>query len=94
VVALRTLEAGNGPAMFGFSFWKIVVLVAVIAVVWFGFRWLQRLEKARRGAAESSSTRLDGRRQAATEELAPCKVCGVYIAAGSPACGRKSCPLA
>ncbi|HJS31328.1 MAG TPA: hypothetical protein VJ924_04985 [Alphaproteobacteria bacterium] len=80
--------------MFGFSFWKIVVLVAVIAIVWFGFRWLQRIDAERRKAAGSSPSRLDGRRQVAAEDLAPCKVCGVYVAPGSPACGRKRCPLA
>ncbi|HSE78034.1 MAG TPA: hypothetical protein VLG66_08515 [Alphaproteobacteria bacterium] len=80
--------------MFGFSFWKIVVLVAVIAIVWFGFRWLQRIESERRKAAGSSASRIDGRRPVAAEDLAPCPVCGVYVVAGSPACGRKRCPLA
>lgn len=36
--------------MLGLSFAKLAVLVAVVAVVWFGFRWLER-----RGAVSGRS---------------------------------------
>lgn len=45
--------------MLGLSFAKLVVLVAIVAVVWFGFRWLER-----RGAVSGRSDarrRMDGR---------------------------------
>lgn len=33
--------------MLGLSFGKVVVLVAIIAAVWFGFRWIERLQSSR-----------------------------------------------
>jgi uncharacterized protein len=42
--------------MFGLSFSKIVVLVAVIAAVFFAFQWLQRLERDRDRKREQRPT--------------------------------------
>jgi uncharacterized protein len=86
--------------MFGISFAKILLLVAVIAVVWFGYRWFQRWEKERRTAVEELA-RLrarDGRepRGAArdAEEMSACRVCGAFVVArAATACGRKGCPF-
>ena len=82
--------------MFGFSFWKLVFLVAVVAVVWFGFRFLQNREQARRAARrapESRSTdRLGPRAAGETEDLVLCRVCGAYVARGAVGCGRSDCP--
>lgn len=38
--------------MFGFSFGKLVVLVAVIAAVWYGFKYVSRLQYQRERKAE------------------------------------------
>jgi uncharacterized protein len=78
--------------MFGISFWKILLLVAVVAAVWFGFRWFQRWEQERRAAGERTPGRLGGS-SAPAEELQLCRVCGAYVAAGAPRCGRRDCPL-
>ena len=43
------------PAMFGFSFGKLVILVGIILAVWFGFKWVGKIEaerKARLNQAE------------------------------------------
>lgn len=34
--------------MFGFSFGKLVILVGIILAVWFGFKWVGRLEAERK----------------------------------------------
>ncbi len=87
--------------MFGFSFAKVLLLVAVVAIVWFGFRWFQRWEKERREATEREGRRV-GRDAAPGPERGPvaeaevmtaCRVCGVYVASGTRSCGRANCPF-
>jgi uncharacterized protein len=87
--------------MFGFSFWKLVVLVAVVAVVWFGFRFLQNREQVRRAAAAATARpesrqkdRLGPRAVGETEDLVLCRVCGAYVARTAVGCGRRDCPNA
>ena len=38
--------------MFGFSFYKLLVLVTVIAVVWYGFKFIGRLQDQRQADAK------------------------------------------
>lgn len=90
--------------MFGMSFGKVALLVAIVAIVWFGFRWFQRWEKERR-TDTASRDRLDrdaspgdkpgGRARTGTEPevMTACRVCGTYVAPGARACGRPNCPL-
>ena len=40
-------------AMFGFSLGKLIVLVAVIAAVWYGFKYVSRLQYQRERQAEA-----------------------------------------
>jgi hypothetical protein len=87
--------------MFGISFAKILVLVAVIALIWFGFRWFERWQKETKTAAEKKGSRLGGGTAAPSrgapaeaEEMTACRVCGTYVAAGAArACGRPNCPF-
>ena len=87
--------------MFGISFPKIIVLVAVIAIIWFGFRWFERWQKEKSGTSERGAQRLGGqgpasprRPAAAAEEMTACRVCGTYVAAGTARhCGRPNCPF-
>jgi hypothetical protein len=70
-----------------FAFPKLVLLILVAAAVWLCYRWLN-------GPARALPRR---RTQAArpvlhAEDLAPCGVCGAYVAARSPGCGRPDCP--
>lgn len=86
--------------MFGLSFTKVLLLVAVVAIVWFGFRWFQRWEKERRERAEREEGGRLGRDASPrpdslqTEVMTACRVCGTYVAQGARSCGRPSCPLA
>ena len=75
------------------SFAKILLLVAVIAFVWFGWRWYQRWELERRKAEDDrAGTRPDPRRIGA-EDMVACRVCGTYVAPNAArACGREHCP--
>ncbi|MBV8537365.1 MAG: hypothetical protein JO128_17330 [Alphaproteobacteria bacterium] len=78
------------------SFPKLVVLVAVVAIIWFGFRWFERWERERRQAAERTQSRLGGRPAATdggAEDMKACAVCGTFVAATARACGRANCPL-
>ena len=84
------------------SFPKLVVLVAVVAIIWFGFRWFERWERERRRAADRAQSRLGGGRPGqgqgpiaggGAEEMKACRVCGTYVGATARACARPNCPL-
>ena len=93
--------------MFGFSLQKLLVLAAIVLAVWYGFKWISRLQEARdaetrvprkrrwpgdfRGAFRRAAK--EPEQQDAAEELTPCRVCGAYVAArGAANCGRADCP--
>ena len=90
--------------MFGFSITKLIFTVVIIAAVWYGFKWLDRLGRERwgkldasgrgRGAGGTGGTGGEVRRpveQAA--EMEKCRVCGIYVAAdGAGSCERSDCP--
>ncbi|MGD1876981.1 MAG: hypothetical protein ACFB13_05715 [Kiloniellaceae bacterium] len=90
--------------MFGLpSLQKLIVLAAVVAAVWYGFKFLGRLQAARKAEAklrESEGARparkSSGRRGKSgpgageVEDLVKCPSCGAYVRAGSTcSCGRK-----
>jgi hypothetical protein len=84
--------------MFSFpSIGKVVVLIAIVLAVWYGFKFIgqldrQRKELARRqnGGAKPSRS---GRASEA-EEMVRCRTCGTYIpASGGASCGKVGCPL-
>ena len=78
----------------GFSFAKLLLLVLVLAVVWFGWRYFRIREKEQEIAAERM--RQGGVVKAALKEeaetMAPCRVCRAYVAARSAPCERADCP--
>lgn len=82
--------------MFGFGITKLLVLVAIVAAVWYGFKFVGRLDEARRRQAG----REQSHRRAARSEKAPeiedtvqCPVCGAYVVARSASpCERPDCP--
>ncbi len=90
--------------MFGFSLQKILVLAAVIAAVWYGFKWISRLQEVRdaqEGGKPKKKRRWPGTARRAKEEppasaaedMTACPVCGTYVATrGAANCGRADCP--
>jgi hypothetical protein len=84
--------------MFGFGFSKFVVLVILILAVWYGFKYVGRVEEVRqtlkrardaaqRGAARGAPTKIEA------EDMIKCRACDAYVAArGAAKCGRGDCP--
>ncbi len=86
---------------FGFSLAKLIVLVAIVALVWYGFKFLQRLDRVSgdakgrplRGGRPRASRRSDDEDD--VETMVKCPKCGAYVPARSPtACERADCPYA
>lgn len=71
---------------------KILVFVAIIAIVWFGFRLIGRLDKARQQAARKPAPER-AKPRPSVEETVRCRVCDAFVAArGATSCGRADCP--
>ena len=81
--------------MFGFpSLSKVLILVAIISAIWFGFRLISQLDRQRRDAARKEKERARARatpRQ--VDDMVKCDVCGTFIARGSGDCGKSRCPF-
>ena len=69
--------------MFGFSIMKILFTIAVVVVVWQGFKWLKRREAVAEVHAKKSLNRESPSARDDIEEMVPCPDCGAYIAKGS-----------
>jgi len=89
--------------MFGFSLTKLLFTVVAVLVVWYGFRWVgrvqarNRVEAERRMRTDASSGARPGaaepQRRKGVENMAACPTCGDYVAAnGARSCGRADCP--
>ncbi len=70
-----------------FAFPKLIVVILIIFAAWVGYRWLggltRELERRRPARPHPKVT---------AEDLVACGVCGAYVAAGAPGCGRPDCP--
>lgn len=70
--------------MFGFGIAKLLVLAAIIAVVWYGFKWMRRPRTGGRVAGEAPP---------GIEDMDKCALCGTFVPAeGAQDCGRDGCP--
>ena len=88
--------------MFGFSLTKILFTVAVVIAVWYGFKWVGRVQAQRaaenrrrvRGAGRSAPPSAPpGGSEGGAEDMVACPACGDYVAPGSAiTCGRAECP--
>ena len=73
--------------MFGFSLTKLLVLAAIVAAVWYGFKWVTRMQRLREQAKEEPKV--------AAEDTVRCPKCDAYVVAkGAADCGRPGCPYA
>lgn len=75
--------------MFGFpSLSKLLVLITVVVVVWYGFKLVGRLDAARK-----SNVKPRRRQDTLGVDTQLCHVCGTYVAPGPGAgCERPDCP--
>lgn len=79
---------------------KVVFTLLAVAVVWFAFRYWDRMIRQRpgerplpRGQARGSSSPARGKGGAEVFETEQCPVCGSYVpASGAADCGRPDCP--
>ena len=89
--------------MLGFSLQKLLVLAAIIVAVWYGFKFISRLDASRK--AEAKLRRRDGARDKAArrpaarkdepeaEDMVQCPACRAYVPAQNASnCGRADCP--
>jgi hypothetical protein len=86
--------------MLGFSIQKLLFTIAVCVAVWYGFKWVGRMQvkrdaqakaKLRRQASGDSSSASGAIDDA--EEMVECDVCGAFVAVrGAKSCGLDDCP--
>lgn len=88
--------------MLGFSLQKLIVLALVIGAVWYGFKYLGRLQRVDRGERKAGERTMGERiRKAArersgvtdaevVEDTEKCRRCGTFIPVGTEcSCKRK-----
>ena len=89
--------------MFGLSLTKILFTIVAVLVVWYGYKWMGRVQARRRAELEEHMRRemrqgskrgLGGSGATAkAADLIPCETCGDYVPArGARGCGRADCP--
>jgi hypothetical protein len=89
--------------MLGISLGKFFLLALLILVIWYGFKYVNRVEEVRqtikraaRDAAARSQARTEARQGSPAikaEDMVKCSACGVYVTkAGASNCGRPDCP--
>ena len=82
--------------MFGLSLSKLILLAIVIAIIWYGFKYMKRVEAVRRALRDELLRRQQAAprsRPVEAEDLVKCAVCGAYVPSHhASACGRPDCP--
>jgi len=77
-------------------FTKFLLTVAVVAVIWFGIRYAQRLGGRRnrqpRNPAEPGTRFTPDMDGESVRDLVKCPICNTWRPAGSASCGRAECP--
>lgn len=79
------------PLMFGAGFQKILLLIAIVTAVWYGFRWIGRLAAERKALQRVAKRNRPASR--GIEDMVRCRLCGDYVpATGVTSCSRANCP--
>ncbi len=79
-------------------FGKFLLTVAVIAIIWFGYKYLAHLAELKRRdttgrPAKGPSRRAEQPDTPDAEAMVECRVCGTWqTARGAKPCGRSGCP--
>lgn len=81
--------------MLGLSVGKVILLVFLGLVVWMVLRYRARVRIIREAFKEMQRQAEQAARGSAPKppvSLRACAVCGAYVAADAPPCGRPDCP--
>lgn len=74
-------------------FGKILLTVAVVAFIWFGFKYLGRLAELRRRDEADKVPPASSPKDAEAETMVECRVCGTWQPGRiARSCGRSDCP--
>jgi len=84
--------------MFGFSLFKLLFTVAVIVLIWYGFKWVGRVQANRE--AEHRARLRQGRMPAedtsaksTAHDMLKCAICGDFVSPeATSGCDRANCP--
>jgi uncharacterized protein len=72
---------------------KLLLTAVIILVIWYGFKWVGRLDRARKKKTLKGKRAEPEIRPEEAETLVKCPVCGTYVSPGGPEpCGREDCP--
>ena len=80
--------------MFGFGFSKLAVLVGIVFAVWYGFKFVGQLDRARKQARANKPPRQSGGGNTPeVEDTVQCPTCNAYVVAkAARPCERPDCP--
>ncbi|HLJ64435.1 MAG TPA: hypothetical protein VKT70_10035 [Stellaceae bacterium] len=82
--------------MFALSFGKLLLLAILVAILWYGYKYLHRIDEVRRLLRQEMTRRQreagTKRASLAAEDLILCLRCGAYVSPKSDPCGRPACP--
>lgn len=79
--------------MLGFSIGKLLVLAAIVAVVWYGFKYVGRRNRIAAEDAARRTTEARVRELEQAEDMDKCAVCGTFVPVSAARhCGREDCP--
>jgi hypothetical protein len=78
--------------MFGLSFNKLLLLVIVVIAVWYGYKYVTRVNQVRQAATRDRARGPQRGGTIGAEDMAKCASCGAYVARGAASCGRGDCP--
>ena len=77
--------------MLGFSIQKLLFTAFAIFAVWYGFKWVGRVQAQRKERARLDAEAGGG--PVGTEEMVQCPACDSFVpASGASSCGRDNCP--
>ena len=74
--------------MFGFSLPKLFVLMAIIALVWYGFKVFGRSHTIEKSKNDLSEGKVDQH-----VDMEKCSVCEDYVDPGAISCRKEDCPF-
>ncbi|HVG80807.1 MAG TPA: hypothetical protein VNB28_00845 [Methylomirabilota bacterium] len=77
--------------MFGVGFQKLILLIAIVTAIWYGFRFVGKIAAERKALQREAERKRPARRS--VEDMVKCRLCGDYVpASGVASCANANCP--